>query len=329
MRIALVGQPGCGRTTLFRALAGNPSADPGKPLTVPVPDPRLDLLYDIWKPRKKVPATVVFTDTPSPAFSPRMLGEMHDAAAIALVIDNFAKGSTAADFALCEADLMISDLSVIEKRLERLVKESKARSQEFHALEAARSVLEAGGPLRAAGLDPDTRTLLSPYAPLSLKPLFAISNRSSAPVGDEEKLKACCESAGAGFLAVDASFELELSEIPEDERSDFLSSMGYESSGLSRLLSMAYSSLDLISFLTMGPDEVRAWPVPRGSTAVEAAAAIHTDLARGFIRAQVTAFDDYAANPDPAGLRDRGAFRLEGRDYIVRDGDILEIRFSV
>jgi ribosome-binding ATPase YchF (GTP1/OBG family) len=329
MRIALIGLPGCGRTTLFRALACNPAADPTKPLTVQVPDARLDLLASIWNPRKIVKATVVFTDTQSPAFSPRAFGELRDATALAMVLDDFARGNLEADFRSGEADLILSDLSVVEKRIERLIKESKAKSQEFKALEMAKASLESEKPLRTAGLCPEDRDLLSPYALLSLKPLFAISNRSEQPVSDEEGLKSLCAGAGAGYLAVNAAFELELSEIPEDERPEFLRSQGYDSSSLTALISMAYSSLDLISFLTMGPDEVRAWPVRSGSSAVEAAACIHTDMARGFIRAQVISWEDYSANSDMAKLKEKGAVRLEGRDYMIRDGDIVEFRFSV
>jgi ribosome-binding ATPase YchF (GTP1/OBG family) len=329
MRIALTGLPGCGRTTLFRALAGNPAADPSKPLTVQVPDGRLDALAAIWNPRKVVRATVVFTDTQSPAFSPRAFGELRDATALALVLDDFARGEIEADFRSCEAELILSDLSVVEKRMERLVKESKARSQEFRALEESKACLESERPLRTAGLGREELEILSPYALLSLKPLFAISNRSEQPVSDEGSLMAASEAAGAGYLAVNAAFELELADLPEEERPEFLRSQGYSESSLNSLIGMAYRSLDLISFLTMGPDEVRAWPVRAGSSAVEAAACIHTDMARGFIRAQVMAYDEYISTPDMARLRERGGVRLEGRDYVVRDGDIVEYRFSV
>jgi len=329
MRIALLGLPGCGRTTLFRALASNPSADPSKPLTVQVPDGRLDRLAAIWNPRKVVKATVVFSDVQSPAYSPRALGETRDAAALAMVLDNFAGGGIGGDFATGESELILSDLGVVEKRMERLVKESRAKTAEFRALEAAKAWLDSGRPLRIAGLGRDERQALSPYALLSLKPLFAVSNRSEHPVSPEDGLKELCSASGASFLAVNASFEQELAELPVEDRPEFLASQGYAESGLSSLISLAYSSLELISFLTMGPDEVRAWPVRAGSTAVEAAACVHTDMARGFIRAQVIAWDDYSSTTEMAALRERGAVRLEGRDYVVRDGDIVEFRFSV
>ncbi len=329
MRIALAGSPGCGRTTLFKALAGSRAADSARPLTVQVPDPRLDFLASIWSPKKTVHATVVFTDTPSPAFSAKSLSEMRDASALALVLDNFAKGDPAGAFASCEAELMLADLSVVEKRMERLAKESRARTGEYRVMEHAAEILGREIPLRRAEFSKEDLALLSPYALLSLKPVFAVSNRTSPAVSPEDDLEGLCRTHGASVIPVDAAFELELSEIPEAERQEFLASMGYRASGLSRLIEAAYSSLDLISFLTMGPDEVRAWPLRRGSTALDAAGAIHSDLARGFIRAQVTAFADYQACTDTARLREKGAVRLEGRDYEVRDGDILEIRFSV
>lgn len=329
MRIALAGSPGCGRTTLFRALAGSRAADPGKPLTVQVPDPRLDFLATIWSPRKTVHATIVFTDTPSPAFSSKSLSEMRDASALALVLDNFARGDPAGAFASCETELMLADLSVVERRMERLAKESRARTAEYRLLEHATELLGRELPLRTVEFSKEDLALLSPYALLSLKPVFAVSNRTSTPVSPEDDLERLGSAHGASVIPVDAAFELELTEIPEADRAEFLSSMGYSSSGLSRLIEAAYSSLDLISFLTMGPDEVRAWPLRRGSTALDAAGAIHSDLARGFIRAQVTAFADYQACTDAAKLREKGAVRLEGREYEVRDGDILEIRFSV
>ncbi len=329
MRIALAGPPGGGRTTLFRALAGNPSADPSNPLTVQVPDPRVDLLSGHWSPKKTVRATVVFTDTPSPSLSPRMIAGLRDSSAMALVLDNYARGALLADFEACEAEMLVADQLIIEKRLERLVREGRSKEFEARVLSDAVGSLSSGRPLRTAGLEDDAVAILSPYALLTLKPLFVISNRGGAPVSDESALESRCASSGASVLPVDAAFELELAEIPEDERGDFLRSMGYDESGLSRLVRGAFEALELIVFLTMGQDEVRAWPLRRGSTALEAAGRIHSDLARGFIRAQVIAFEDFARWPDTADLRTRNLLRLEGRDYVVRDGDILEIRFSV
>jgi ribosome-binding ATPase YchF (GTP1/OBG family) len=158
---------------------------------------------------------------------------------------------------------------------------------------------------------------------------MVVSNRSGQGIEDETAVMEAAGAAGAAFLTIDAGIELELCELPEEERSEFLSDMGYSESGLSRIIRSAYSLLDLVSFLTMGPDEVRAWPIPAGSTALEAAGTIHSDLARGFIRAQVIPFAVFRETPDETALKKKGAVGLEGKDYVVKDGDILEIRFSV
>lgn len=329
MRIALAGPPGGGRTTLFRALAGNPAADSSNPLTVQVPDSRVDFLAEIWKPRKTVRATIVFTDTPSPAFSPKALADLRDASVIALVLDNYACGSAGRDFLECESEMILADLSVIEKRMERLTREGKTRTNEAKVLLDATAILSEGRPLRTGSFDPDSLLILSPFAPLTLKPLFVVVNRADQPVTDETGLIEQCRKASASCYPVNAAFELELADISEEERKGFLESMGYSEAGLARLVRGAFESFDLISFLTMGHDEVRAWPLSRGSSAVEAAGRIHSDLARGFIRAQVIAYDAFRDCPDASKLKERNLVRLEGRDYVVQDGDILEIRFSV
>jgi ribosome-binding ATPase YchF (GTP1/OBG family) len=329
MKIALAGAPRCGRSTLFRALGGSPRVDTGKPLTVKVPDPRLDFLAEHWKPRSLVHATVSFTDIPSPAFGSRSMAMLRESAAVALVLDNHAAGNLRDDLASAEGEMMLADYAILEKRRDRLRKESRAGSREFELVNRALEFLERETPLRTAGFNRQETDILSPYSPASLKPLMVISNRAGGGVSDESEVRQMSEAAGAAFLTIDAGLELELCELPEEERPEFLVGMGYSDPGLSRIIRAAYSLLDLVSFLTMGPDEVRAWPIPRGSTALDAAGTIHSDLARGFIRAQVIPFGLFRETPDEAALRKKGAVGLEGKEYPVRDGDILEIRFSV
>lgn len=329
MKIALAGQPGCGRSTLYRALAGNPEADTSKPLTVHVPDPRIDFLAEHWNPGSVVRASVTFTDIPSPAFSPRNLGRLKEASAIALVLDNYALGNLEESFLQNESELMISDFAIAEKRLARLFKESRGKSPEAQLLQRAMKLLEDETPLRLMELTQQEREIISPYALASLKPILVVSNRSGEGVSDETAAAETVGDHGGAFLGIDSGFELELCEIPAAEQSEFLDSMGFSASGRDRLLSEAYSLLDLISFLTMGKDEVRAWPIRRGSTALEAAGAIHSDLARGFIRAQVIPFELFRRTPDETELRKTGEIGLQGKDYLVQDGDILEIKFSV
>lgn len=329
MKIALAGKPGCGRSTLFRALAGSADADTGKPLTVKVPDHRLDFLESIHNPEKNTHATVVFFDVPSPSFSTKNLALLKNAAVITVVLDNYALGDTVNDFNEIESELILSDMALCEKRLARLVKESKGKSREALLLGKLLGHMENGNPLRILKLDDGETALLLPYALLSQKPMLAVSNRMGDPVTPDEELSCIVEEHGGILLGIDTGFELELTEIDESEQKPFLESMGYSSSGLSRLIRASYTALDLIVFFTMGADETRAWPVRKGATALDAAGTIHSDLARGFIRAVVIPFESYYETPDKTLLKEKGELGIEGRDYVVRDGDIIEIRFNV
>ncbi len=329
MKIALAGKTGCGRSTLFRALAGSEDADTGKPLTVKVPDHRLDFLESIHSPEKKINATVVFFDVPSPSFSSKNLTLIRNAAVLTVILDNYALGDTLNDFNEIESELIFSDMTLCEKRLARLVKESKGKSREALLLGNIQKHMENGSPLRILKLDKGEAAILAPYALLSLKPLIVVSNRMGDPITPDDELSTAVSEHGGTLLAIDAGFELELTEIDESEQAPFLESMGYSSSGLSRLIRAAYSTLDLIVFFTIGKDETRAWPIRRGSTALDAAGAIHSDLARGFIRAVVIPWELYHEHPDRTLLKERGKLRIEGRDYTVIDGDLIEIRFNV
>ncbi|NOQ21993.1 MAG: redox-regulated ATPase YchF [Candidatus Aegiribacteria sp.] len=329
MIIALAGKPGCGRSTLFRALAGSADTDTGKPLTVKVPDHRLDFLESIHDPLKNTNATVVFFDVPTPSFSSKNLSLIRNAAVLTIVLDNYALGDTLNDFNEIESELILNDMALCEKRQARLVKESKGKSREALLLGNLQKHMENGSPLRILDLDKGEAALLAPYALLSLKPLIVVSNRMGEPVTPDEELSSAVSEHGGTLLGIDAGFELELTEIDESEQAPFLESMGYSSSGLSRLIRTSYSTLDLIVFFTIGKDETRAWPIRKGSTALDAAGTIHSDLARGFIRAVVIPWELYHEHPDRTLLKEKGELRIEGRDYTVRDGDIIEIRFNV
>ncbi|MEN8207718.1 MAG: DUF933 domain-containing protein [Candidatus Fermentibacteria bacterium] len=329
MKIALAGKPGCGRSTLFRALAGSPETDSGKPLTVKVPDHRLDFLESIHDPLKNTHATVVFIDVPTPCFSSANLAHIRNAAVLTIVLDNYALGDTVNDFNEIESELILNDMTLCEKRLARLFKESKGKTREAVILGNILKHMENGSPLRVLELDKSESAILSPYALLSQKPLIAVSNRMGDPITPDDELSAAVSEHGGTLLPVDAGFELELTEIDESEQAPFLESMGYSASGLSRLIQSAYSSLNLIVFFTIGKDETRAWPIRRGSTAWDAAGAIHSDLARGFIRAVVVPWELYHEYPDKTLLKEKGELRIEGRDYTVKDGDLIEIRFNV
>ena len=329
MKIALAGKPGCGRSTLFRALAGSADADTGKPLTVKVPDYRLDFLESIHRPEKKTNATVVFFDVPSPSFSPKNLALIKNAAVLTVVLENYALGDTVNDFNEIESELILNDMALCEKRLARLKKESKGKSREAVLVNKLLKHMEYGSPLRVLDLDDGEMALLAPYALLSLKSLIVVSNRMGDPVTPDDELSGIVSEHKGTMLAIDTGFELELTEIDESEQKPFLESMGYSSSGLSRLIRASYSALDLMVFFTMGKDETRAWPIRRGATALEAAGTIHSDLARGFIRAVVIPWERYHKFPDKTLLKEKGELMIEGKDYIVKDGDIIEIRFNV
>lgn len=329
MKIALAGKPGCGRSTLFRALAGSADADTGRPLTVQVPDDRLDFLHTVHSPKKITHATIVFSDVLSPSFSAKNLASIRGTALLTLVLDNYALGDLENDFEEIESDLILADMTVTEKRLGRLRKESKDKSREAILLEKILSHMEKGFPLRTVQFNTNEYELLAPYALLSLKPLLVVSNRMGNPVTPENSLMETVTSHGGFLIKIDAGLELELTEMEREDQQEFLESMGYSSKCLSRLIKKAYSALDLIVFFTVGKDEVRAWPIRKGSTALDAAGTIHSDLARGFIRAAVTPYDIFHEFPDRTLLKGKGYPQIEGKSYIVRDGDLIEIRFNV
>ncbi len=329
MKIALTGQPGSGRSTLYKALSGSSNADTSKPLTVLVPDERIDFLKEHWNPKSVVNATVTFFDVPSPCFNPKNMGRIKESNAVAYVLDNYALGNLEETFLQNESELMISDFAIMEKRVARLTKESKAKQAEAQLLLRCMDSIENEIPLRLVNLTEQELDILSPFSLASLKPLLVISNRSGEGISEEKSVTELVKKHGGAFLGIDSGFELELCDFPEEERAEFLESMGFAAAGKARVLTAAYALLDLVSFLTMGKDEVRAWPIKRGSSALIAAGTIHSDLARGFIRAQVTPYNSFHNTPSEVELRKTGSVGLQGKEYVVQDGDILEIKFSV
>ena len=271
----------------------------------------------------------MFFDVPTPSLSSANLTLIRNAAVLTIVLDNYALGDTLNDFNEIESELILNDMALCEKRLARLVKESKGKSRETALHGNLQKHMENGSPLRILDLDKGETAILAPYALLSLKPLIVVSNRMGDPVTPDAELGAVISEHGGTLLDIDAGFELELTEIDESEQAPFLESMGYSSSGLSRLIRSSYSTLDLIVFFTIGKDETRAWPIKKGSTALDAAGTIHSDLARGFIRAVVVPWELYHEHPDRALLKEKGELRIEGKDYTVEDGDLIEIRFNV
>ncbi|HEX8938883.1 MAG TPA: redox-regulated ATPase YchF [Candidatus Limnocylindrales bacterium] len=366
MQIAIVGLAASGKTTVFNTLTrghvqtggyGGLELHVG---TVKVPDPRLERLAAIFKPKKLVQADVTYVDLPAPPASSEgrvgteelpaeHLARLREADALLHAVRAFddpavphPSGSIdpARDLEQLDLEFILADLAVAGRRIERLRQsghhgtpaEREANDRELAILERLRVGLEAGRPIRDEALEADEEKAVRGFRFLTQKPVLVLLNVGEADLPRAAEL---VEAVAAGYRhahtlleALSARIEMELGELEPDEASVFMAELGIAESGLDRVIALSYRLLGLISFLTAGPDEVRAWPVPLGSTAVDAAGAIHTDLARGFIRAEVVPYEDLVALGSVAEARKHGKLRSEGRTYPVRDGDVLEVLFS-
>ena len=359
LRAALIGFPITGKSTLFQLLTSareSPRVASGKaeaPVGVAkVPDERLDRLTTLFNPRKRVPATVEFADTPGSGQSGAQalldVVAYRNADALVHVVRAFrdpaiphAAGNVdpARDARTMEDELILADLGVAERRLERLVRDLKklrtAELEQEHAvLLRCREALEQGLPLRALGLSGEDARRLRGFQFLSAKPLLIVINVDEADVAEMHRavemsgLEAIAAAASTRAVAVCAKIELEIAQLaPEDARA-FLVDLGLAESGLDRVIRAAYDLLGYISYFTVGEDECRAWSIPRGSSAVLAAAEIHSDISRGFIRAEVARYEALLARGSLAACRDHAELRLEGKEYIVQDGDVVNFRFA-
>jgi ribosome-binding ATPase len=321
--VGLVGLPFSGRSTLFTALTRSGShGGQANVAVVPVPDPRLEVLTGLERSRKTVPAQVRFIDVPGGVSSAQGIARLREVDALAVVVRCFgADRAPAGDLASVRAELLLADLAVLESALRNAEKRSKGKaSAEVDALRRAKETLDSETPLRDAALEPDDATHLRGIAPLTLKPEIVVANLEEGEEVPEEL---------SGAVGVYASIEAETSEMDPDEARALLEEFGVAEPGLERVIAACYGALDLITFLTTGEDETRAWEVRRGATSPEAAGAIHTDLQRGFIRAEVIAYDELVAAGSMDAAKAAGKVRVEGKDYVVREGDILHVRFAV
>ncbi len=357
MKIALVGLKNAGKTTLFNALTGQeaevtsytvPGNEPHIGI-VPVEDEKVEALARLYRPKKTTLATVNFVDfpglSPGDAASGLLSGENADwirnADAFALVARNFpddlmGEPAPLADVRLFVEELVIADLMVVENRLERIAwgrargrRRSAAADREERLLEKLRASLEDGKTVREAGLSYEETKTIQSFHLLSEKPLLVVLNTSEARYGKNADLM---ETLGASFPVVEfaGQFEMELARLGEgDDATLFMEDLGIPESARARLTKAAYALLGRISFYTVGEDEVRAWTLRQGGSAVDAAGTIHSDLARGFIRAECFSTGDLFRAGSEKRIRESGLFRLEGKDYVVKPGDILSIRFSV
>jgi GTP-binding protein YchF len=346
VKVGLAGFPGTGKSTVFSALTGLPPVAPGERRTqigtIKVPDERVDALAEIYRPKKATYAETTFLDFP-PAKDAQKHGVLdedavtarRDADALVEVVRGFPDLTGAAsrpveDLEAFDTELGLADLAQIERKLERARKE-KGKEREIALFERLAAHLETGKPLRVLDLSAEDRNQLSGFAFLSLRPLLAVLNvgedRVAAPAPAAFVAKA--KEAGADTLVLSARVEAEVAELDAADRPAFLGDLGLEAAARDRFVRASYALLDLISFLTAGEDECRAWPIRRGTTARKAAGRIHSDIERGFIRAEVIAYADFIALKSEARCREAGKLRLEGKDYVVHDGDIIHFRFAV
>jgi ribosome-binding ATPase len=360
LRAGLIGFPSSGRTALFQLLtslrdaprpAGKGDANVG---VSRVPDERLDRLTALFNPRKRVPATVEFADiagtTGARTGAQALLdvAPFRNADALLHVVRMFRDPSVphpsgtidpARDVRLMEDEIILADLGVVERRLERLERDLKKGNtpelrREQDVLVRCRAALEEGRPLRALSLDPDDAKRLRGFQFLSAKPLLLVLNLDEAdlPQADDAVTLAGVETfmSGAATRAVPicAKIELEIAQLDEADAAAFLADLGLRESGLDRVIRAAYDLLGYVSFFTVGEDECRAWSIPRDMPAVLAAGEIHSDISRGFIRAEVVRYEHLLARGSLAACREHGELRLEGKDYIVLDGDCINFRHA-
>jgi ribosome-binding ATPase YchF (GTP1/OBG family) len=322
--IGLVGVPFSGKSTLFTALTRTGGhGGQANHAVVPVPDPRVDVLTEMERSRKTVHAQLGFVDVPGGTASAQGIAKLREADALAIVVRCFGPDAEPpSEVAEVRADLLLADQAVIEPTLEKAEKRARGkRTAEVEALAAANAALQAEIPLSDAGLSEENRRELKPIASLTIKPSIVVANLeegSDVPEGLPE-----------GTVGVYASIEAETAEMDPAEARALLDEFGVREPGLETVIRAGYRAIDLITFLTTGDDETRAWEVRSGAKAPEAAGVIHTDLERGFIRAEVIGYDELVAAGSMDAAKQLGKVRVEGKDYEVREGDILHVRFAV
>lgn len=346
VKIGLVGFPGSGKTTLFNSLTGMdvPVGFGGELRVgaVKVPDPRVDWLSKVYEPKKTTYAEVVFCDVPGEhgagrqGLSKKALQQVRSQDALCLVLRDFQNPSIegepdpAADLYSFTSECILADLELVERRIERMKKE-KHDKRELDQFEAVKRELESETPLRLLGDDSIDRGLLRGYSFLTEKPLMVVVNRSEedAAAGMPEALNELVSSMGAEGLALSASVEAEIARLDPGDQEEFLSDLGMKEPVLNRFVQAAYRLLDLISFFTVGDDEVRAWTIRRGTKAKQAAGRIHSDLERGFIRAEITPYEVFERYGSESAVKEAGELRVEGAGRVIEDGEIVHVRFNV
>ncbi len=318
-----------------------------------MPDPRLDQLAAIAKPQKLIPTTVEFVDiaglvagaSQGEGLGNQFLGHIRETDAIAHVVRCFEDGDVVhvsgsvdpvRDIETIETELVLADMETVSKAIERAQKTARSGNKEAKArvalLERLQAHMDDGSPARSAELSDDDRIALRDLHLITAKPMLYIANVDEAGLTGNEytaKVQAYAESVGAQVVIVCAAIESEIALLDAEDRAEFLGDLGLEEPGLDRVIRAAYRLLGLMTYFTAGEKEVRAWTVREHATAPQAAGVIHTDFEKGFIRAEVVGYDDYVAYQGESGAKDAGRWRLEGKEYIVKEGDVMHFRFNV